>query len=162
MTTVKRLSFLFSVAAVAALALIAAGCGDDDDDDGAGGDGGGAATVDVLLSEFIVEPDPASAAAGDVTFAVTNEGEEVHEFVIVKTDLAADALPTLEDGSFDEEGSGVEVVDEIEDIEAGGDGQVTANLEAGSYVLLCNLVEEEDGEAESHYAEGMHVAFTVE
>jgi uncharacterized cupredoxin-like copper-binding protein len=116
--------------------------------------------VNVLLSEFVVEADPGSASAGDVTFAVTNEGEEMHEFVIVKTDLAEDALPTADDGSVDEEGEGVEVKDEIEDIEAGADGEVTANLEAGKYVLLCNIVEEDDGE--SHYAEGMHTAFTVQ
>jgi hypothetical protein len=29
-------------------------------------------------------------------------------------------------------------------------------------VLLCNLVEEEDGEVESHFSEGMHATFTVE
>lgn len=159
MSIVLRRFYLFAAAAVAVLAVLAVACGDDDDE---GGDGGAATTVDVVLSEFIVEPDPTSAPAGDVTFAVTNDGEEVHEFVIVKTDLAADALPTAEDGSFDEEGEGVEVIDEIEDIEAGGDGEVTANLEAGSYVLLCNLVEEEDGEPESHYAEGMYSDFTVE
>ena len=158
---VKRF-YLFMGALAVILAVLAVACGDDDDDDD-GGDGGGATTVDVLLSEFIVEPDPASAGAGDITFAVTNEGEEVHEFVIVKTDLAADALPTLDDGSFDEEGEGVEVVDEIEDIAAGANGEVTANLETGGYILLCNLVEEEDsGETESHYEEGMHAAFTVQ
>lgn len=146
------------------LALTA--CGDDDDDAGDGeGDGGGseAATVDILLSEFIVEADPDSAAAGEVTFDVQNEGEEVHEFVIVKTDLDPDALPTAEDGSFDEEGSGVEVVDEIEDIEAGAGDEITVDLDAGAYVLLCNLVEEEEsGEVESHFAEGMFTEFAVE
>ena len=162
MSIFVRRFYLFMGALAVILAVLAVACGDDDDDDD-GGDGGGATTVDVLLSEFIVEPDPASAGAGDITFAVTNEGEEVHEFVIVKTDLAADALPTLDDGSFDEEGEGVEVVDEIEDIAAGADGEVTANLEAGGYILLCNLVEEEDsGETESHYEEGMHAAFTVQ
>ncbi len=153
----RRFYPILGAAAVLALSVVA--CGDDDDDDG----GDGAATVDVLLSEFLVEPDPSTAPAGDVTFAVSNEGEEVHEFVIVKTDLAADALPTQDDGSFDEEGEGVEVVDEIEDIAAGTDGEVTANLETGGYILLCNLVEEEEsGETESHYEEGMHAAFAVE
>lgn len=158
MSTIFRRYYLFAGAAVALLALLAAACGDDDDDDG--GDDGGGATVNVLLSEFVVEADPGSASAGDVTFAVTNEGEETHEFVILKTDLAEDALPTADDGSVDEEGEGVEVIDEIEDIEAGADGEVTANLEAGDYVLFCNIVEEDNGE--SHYAEGMHTAFTVE
>lgn len=157
----RRFSLL-PVIALLVLALMGAACGDDDDDGGDGGDGGAGTTVDVVLSEFIVEPDPASTAAGDVTFSVVNEGEETHEFVIVKTDLAADELPTADDGSFDEEGGDVEVVDEIEDIESGGEGEVTANLDAGSYILLCNLVEEEDGESESHYAEGMYSAFAVE
>lgn len=158
MSTVSGRYYLLIGAAVVLLALLAVACGDDDDDDG--GDDGGGATVNVLLSEFVVEADPGSASAGDVTFAVTNEGEETHEFVIVKTDLAEDALPTADDGSVDEEGAGVEVIDEIEDIGAGADGEVTANLEAGAYVLLCNIVEEDDDE--SHYAEGMHTAFTVE
>jgi uncharacterized cupredoxin-like copper-binding protein len=159
MSIFVRRFYLFMGALAVILAVLAVACGDDDDDDD-GGDGGGATTVNVLLSEFVVEADPGSASAGDVTFAVTNEGEETHEFVIVKTDLAEDALPTADDGSVDEEGEGVEVKDEIEDIEPGADGEVTANLEAGAYVLLCNIVEEDDGE--SHYAEGMHTAFTVE
>lgn len=36
----------------------------------------------------------------------------------------------------------------------------TFDLVAGTYVLLCNIYEEEEQEA--HYAEGMRVAFTVE
>ena len=33
---------------------------------------------------------------------------------------------------------------------------------AGSYVFICNIAEIEDGALESHYEEGMRVAFTVE
>lgn len=40
--------------------------------------------------------------------------------------------------------------------------ELTLDLEPGTYVLLCNLVEEETGEVESHLAEGMHATFTVE
>jgi hypothetical protein len=141
--------------------LVLTACDDDDDDDG-GGDGGGATTVNVELNEFVITADPESAPAGEVTFEVENIGEETHEFVIVQTDLDADELPAAEDGSFDEEGEGVTVVDEIEDIESGATADVTANLEAGAYLLICNLVEEEDGETESHFAEGMHTGFTVE
>jgi hypothetical protein len=132
------------------------GCGDDD-----GGNGGdGASTVNIELNEFAVTADPDSVPAGDVTFSVENVGAETHEFVVVKTDLAEDALPTAEDGSFDEEGEGVEVVDEIEDIASETTQELTVTLESGSYVLVCNIVDEE--EAESHYAEGMHTSFTVE
>jgi hypothetical protein len=40
---------------------------------------------------------------------------------------------------------------------------LTLDLEAGTYLLLCNVVEEEEtGEVESHFAEGMHTTFTVD
>ena len=156
----RKLLFLFqAVLVVVGLAFTA--CDDDDDEDGGDGDGS-ASTVNIELNEFVVTADPESASAGDVDFTVENIGAEVHEFVIVDTDLEPDALPTLEDDSFDEEGEGVVVIDEIEDIASETTEELTANLEAGSYVLLCNIVEEEDGETESHYAEGMHTSFTVE
>jgi uncharacterized cupredoxin-like copper-binding protein len=116
-------------------------------------------TVNVTLQEFSVLPDPTSAPAGDITFHVTNNGpDDVHEFVVFKTDLAPDALPTNEDGSVDEEGEGVELKDEIEDIPVGESQDVTITLDAGNYVLICNIVEGD----EVHYAMGMHTGFTVE
>jgi uncharacterized cupredoxin-like copper-binding protein len=138
---------------VAGLAFTA--CDDDDEED----DGGGAATVDVELNEFTVSAAPDSVDAGEVEFVVENIGDETHEFVIAQTDLDADALPTGDDGSVDEEGGGVEVVDEIEDIASGSTQNLTADLEAGSYVLFCNIV---DDEGDVHYAEGMYTGFTVE
>jgi uncharacterized cupredoxin-like copper-binding protein len=137
------------VATVAALSLVATGCGSNE------------TTVDVTLQEFAVIPASSSASAGDVTFDVTNEGpDDVHEFVVFKTDLAPDALPTNEDGTVDEEGEGVELQDEIEDIAVGDTQSVTIDLPAGSYVFICNIFEE--AEQEAHYQEGMRVAFTVE
>jgi len=138
--------------------MLLAACGDDDAADG--GDGGGN-EVGVTLQEFNVIPDSDSAGAGDITFNVENVGpDDVHEFVVIKTDLEADALPTLDDGSVDEEGAGVEVIDEIEDIPVGETQTLTVNLEAGAYVLICNIYDEDENEA--HYQEGMHTAFTVE
>jgi hypothetical protein len=81
--------------------------------------------------------------------------------VVIKTDLAADALPTSEEGAVDEAGSGIEVIGEIEEFEPGETQSATFDLEAGSYVLICNVVEEEDGEKEAHYKLGMRTAFTV-
>ena len=143
------------VVAMAVLLLSAAGCGDDDDD--------GGAEVDVVLSEFIVDPAEDSVEAGEVTFALDNQGGETHEFVVVEA-ASADDLPVDDDGAFDEEAFGEDnVLGEVEDIEAGDTGELTLDLEAGDYVLLCNIVEEEeDGEVESHFAEGMHTTFTVE
>ena len=123
------------------------------------GTGDGATTVNVTLQEFSVLPDSTSAPAGEVTFHVTNDGpEDVHEFVIFKTDLAPDALPTAEDGSVDEAGEGVELIDEIEDIPVGESQDVTVTLDAGSYALICNIVES----GEVHYTMGMRTGFTVE
>jgi len=121
----------------------------------------GGTTVNVTLSEWAVAPDAESAPAGDVTFVVTNDGpDDVHEFVILRTDLDPAELPTAADGSVEEAGAGIEVVDEIEDIPVGETQELTATLEAGDYVLLCNIYTESENEA--HYALGMRIAFTVE
>jgi uncharacterized cupredoxin-like copper-binding protein len=118
------------------------------------------ATIDVSVHEFEVVPETSSASAGEVTFTVTNTGpDDVHEFVVVKTDLAPDALPTEANGAVDEAGTGIEPVDEIEDIAVGATESVTVNLEAGSYVLMCNIYDK--AEKESHYQQGMRTSFTV-
>jgi iron uptake system component EfeO len=146
-----------TLAVVAALALVATGCSSDEGGSGGGGDG----TVAVTLQEFSVNPAPASAPAGSVTFDVTNEGpNDVHEFVVFSTDLAPDALPTGADGSVDEAGEGLTLIDEIEDIAVGDAPTLTVNLDAGNYVLICNIYDATEDEA--HYQEGMFVGFTVE
>jgi len=119
-----------------------------------------AGTVAVTLQEWAVVPASASAAAGDVTFQVSNTGpEDVHEFVVLKTDLDAGALPTDDTGAVVEAGEGIEVVDEIEDIPVGESQDLTVSLEAGKYVLLCNIYSEDEQEA--HYQLGMRTNFTV-
>jgi uncharacterized cupredoxin-like copper-binding protein len=124
--------------------------------------GGGPTTVTVELKEFSIGISESSAEAGEVTFELKNTGQEKHEFVVMRTDLGLLDLPTTPDGSVDEEGSGIEVVDEVEDIPAGQSQRLTVNLDAGSYVLICNIVEEEEGKTESHYQQGMRAQFTVE
>ncbi len=136
------------VTAAALLALLLPACG-------------GGETVDVTLQEFAVGVDPASASAGEVTFSVTNEGpDDVHEFVVIRTDLAPTDLPTDETGAVDEEGEGIEVVNELEEIPVGNTEELTVDLDAGNYVLICNIYDEEEQEA--HYSEGMRAAFKVE
>ena len=113
----------------------------------------GEAASSVTLADFTITPEESSASAGELTFDVTNDAEQTHEFVVFKTDLAADALPTDDEGLVDEAGEGVELVDEIEDIEAGSTQSLTVNLDAASYVFICNLP--------GHYAQGMHASFSV-
>jgi uncharacterized cupredoxin-like copper-binding protein len=146
-------------AVIAVLALVAGACGDDDggEEMGAGG------AIEITLQEFAVLPSPDSAPAGEVTFNVTNIGpEDVHEFVVFATDLAPDKLPTAPDGSVDETGEGVELIDEIEDIAVDATPTLTVTLDAGSYVLICNIVEEEGADTIVHYQQGMRVGFTAE
>jgi uncharacterized cupredoxin-like copper-binding protein len=131
-----------AVPMILGLVLVTTSCSGDDD--------GG---VGVTLADFTITVDPDSASAGDVTFDITNDAGQTHEFVVFNTDLAPDQLPTDEGGDVDEAGEGVEHVDEIEDITAGSTESLTVNLDAGSYVLICNLP--------GHYAQGMHTGFTV-
>ena len=101
-----------------------------------------------------------SVPAGTVTFQVTNTGpEDVHEFVVLKTDLDPGALPVDATGAVTEEGAGIEVVDKIEDVAVGASPELTATLVPAKYVLLCNIYDETEKEA--HYKMGMRTAFTV-
>lgn len=114
----------------------------------------GHAVVNVDLSEWAVNPAPASTKAGEIEFNATNKGSIEHEIVIVKTDLAADKLVIGADGKVDEAASGTLIGEiEPEELPAGGDASATFNLAAGNYALICNLP--------GHYGAGMHAAFTV-
>ena len=111
----------------------------------------------VKLEEWTVEPATDSVAAGNVTFEVTNAGpNNMHELVILKTDLDPAALPTGSSGMVTETAAGIEVLDEIEDIAVGADRELTVTLAAGKYALVCNLYD-----AGAHYKAGMWTAFTV-
>jgi hypothetical protein len=129
---------------------------------GVGGcSGNDESTVKVTLQEFAVVPAESSASAGEVTLDVTNDGpDDPHELVVIKTDLAPDALPTDENGAVDEAGQGIEVIGEIEEFPPGQSRNKSFNMEAGGYVLICNVFEE--AEQESHYQNGMRTGFTVE
>ena len=141
-----------TLAALVSLAFIVAACGGDDGDGGDGdADGAGGGAVAVGLDEFSVNPSPDTIAAGTVTFNVSNDGAIVHNFRVIRTDLAADVLPT-DAGMADE--SQLDVVATIPDFDPGGTEEVTATLEPGSYVLICNFV--------GHYQSGTFAAFTVE
>lgn len=120
----------------------------------------GGGTVTVTLSEFAVGLDKSEIAAGSVTFEVTNDGpNDIHEFVVIKTDLDPGALPVDSTGTVDESGGGMTVEGEIEDIAVDGSGSLTLDLAAGDYVLICNIYDPDEKEA--HYSEGMRAAFTV-
>jgi uncharacterized cupredoxin-like copper-binding protein len=131
-------------ALTAVLTVAATSCG------GSGSGGGATGDVIVTLKDFALTATPGTFAAGAITFGIENDGPSVHEFVVLRTDDAADALP-VENGVIPEDQ--IDLVDEVEDIPPGTDTSLSVNLDAGAYVLVCNLP--------AHYEEGMFAAFTV-
>jgi uncharacterized cupredoxin-like copper-binding protein len=115
------------VAALAAFgaALVITACAPADD-------GGSAAQeVEVGLTEFEIDM-PASVAAGDVTFNISNMGTFPHNFEI--------------------EGEGVEEV-LPEDLAPGESGTLEVTLEPGTYTIYCPV--------EGHRGEGMETELEV-
>jgi uncharacterized cupredoxin-like copper-binding protein len=128
--------------AVTLLTLTAASCG------------GGGNAVGATLEDFSITLDTDSVTAGSVSFDITNNGPSVHEFVVFATDLPEDQLPTTDEGTVDEEGQGLELVDEVEDIAVDANPTLDVNLDAGPYVVICNVP--------GHYQQGMHASLTAE
>lgn len=56
---------------------------------------------------------------------------------------------------------GLELVGQVQGLAMGQSKDLTLDLQAGDYELLCNLVEEVNGKAIAHYVKGMHVPFKV-
>jgi uncharacterized cupredoxin-like copper-binding protein len=136
--------------------------------------GGGSAAVvpqgysaaDRPISVGLGETDPthmfidlskAYAAEGTVTFVVSNEGTETHEFVVLRTDSPADSFPIVsfegEPNRIDEDARGVTNVGETGDMEPGTTMSLSLDLAPGHYAVVCNLT--------GHYAMGMHQDFNV-
>jgi uncharacterized cupredoxin-like copper-binding protein len=137
--------------AAAALALVGgAGCASSSSSSSSSAGGSDAGGVSATEKDFEIDLSSSTGSAGSVTFNISNEGPSTHEFVIVQTDDAPDALPT-KDGAVDEDK--LTVVDEQEDIAPSTTATLTTDLEAGSYVIICNIP--------GHYEAGMHAGFTV-
>ena len=149
----RRKCMTLLAASLTAFGLLLGGCGESDST---------GTTVNADLREFSIELDRSSAPAGKVTFLVQNDGEDVHELVVLKTDIAPDKLPLNGDGDADEEAQGIVVLGEVEDIAPGKSGELTLELDRGKYVIICNISMLEDGVVEHHYPLGMYTGFTVE
>lgn len=111
----------------------------------------GQVLIGLTETDWVVSASPDSIPAGEITFAVSNEGSIGHNLRIIKTDLPTDALPS--DGIAVDE-TQVNVVAETPDLGPGESDEIAATLEAGSYVLICNIA--------GHYDAGMNAAFTVQ
>jgi hypothetical protein len=125
-----------------------------------GASGDAAAEVRGDLTEFAIALDRDTVPAGLVTLELTNIGEEPHEVVVIRGDDPS-TLPTTGDGAATEESLAPDLVGEIEPFAPDVTCSGTFDLSPGTYVLLCNIVEEEGGRHESHFEEGMHTTLTV-
>ncbi|MGU7774874.1 plastocyanin/azurin family copper-binding protein [Burkholderia sp. MR1-5-21] len=90
--------------------------------------------------------------AGRVTLDVTNAaGNNMeHELVVLKTDLADDALPVSKGQVLEHK---LKKIGEVEDIAPGKSRRTSFKLTPGHYVLICNKP--------GHYEAGMHTALVV-
>ena len=110
--------------------------------------------VNLLLEDFKIRQDAAVVPAGTVSFRILNEGPTTHEVIVVRTDRAPDKLPLQRDGlTVDEEGRGIDFLDEVEGLDIDDRQTLVLDLEPGHYVLYCNL--------QGHYLGGMYGALTV-
>jgi plastocyanin len=115
-----------------ALPLVVAACGDDDETTTEAAASGAGGTIDISETEFAIDPADPTASAGEITFAITNDGAIVHNLEV--------------------EGNGVEEVSD--DIQPGQSGELTVDLEPGTYELYCAIGD--------HAEQGMEGTLTVE
>jgi hypothetical protein len=122
--------------------------GDADDDEGGG-------TVHVSLNEWSITPAHGEffeATAGELVFEIHNDGLAPHDFKVIKTDLAPDALP-ITDGVVDMAAAG-EVIGGVDPLPGDIGVEEPYHLETGHYVFLCSIP--------GHYQQGMTAEMTVQ
>ena len=146
---------VWSVLGAATASLVLAAC-----------DGGiplnGGAAVNVTLSEWQIVTDRNTAPAGKIVVTANNKGADVHDLVLLETDLPADGLPVTAKGDVDVAASGVLVVSGIKDIAPGGSGELTIDEAGpGKYVFVCTVATSNGMTVGHPYAKGMFKAFTV-
>ncbi|MBI2256478.1 MAG: copper resistance protein [Proteobacteria bacterium] len=94
-----------------------------------------------------------SVPAGKITFVVKNDAMATnHEMVVIKLKNKNDEIPMMK-GKHRVDEDKLKSMGEVEDVEPGKSGEMSADLKAGDYLLLCNL--------KGHFEAGMTSHFTV-
>jgi uncharacterized cupredoxin-like copper-binding protein len=107
--------------------------------------------VIVDMKEYSITLSVPTIKAGTIKFGIRNNGTMVHDFDLYKTDLAFDKLPT-DGGTAKVKMDGL--VKQMINISAQRSTTLSADLTAGSYVIICNVA--------GHYQLGMRAALKVE
>ncbi|MEP6638850.1 MAG: plastocyanin/azurin family copper-binding protein [Chloroflexota bacterium] len=107
----------------------------------------------IALKEWSVTV-PGTIKAGKASFTITNDGTAPHELLVFKSDLAPAAYPTDGAGDIVEDGAGVALVSDGDNIDPGGTQARTVDLTApGTYLFVCNIA--------GHFKQGMFTVVTV-
>ncbi len=122
----------------------------------------GWATVNVTGVDYAFEDVPDTLQAGTTRFAFTNEGGEAHEMVIFRkaegvTEPVTDLLALPAEEAF----SKVQFVGVVPPSPTGQAGNAVAELEPGSYAMVCFLPVGGGEDGPPHFIEGMVHEFMV-
>ena len=107
----------------------------------------------ITMMEYQIITERPDVPAGEVVFDVVNTGEEVHELVLIKSDLDTAALPPSNVKDEVDEAAIGEFIGAFEDVQTAGLATGALTLSPGRYILLCNLT--------GHYKGGMVTTLQV-
>jgi uncharacterized cupredoxin-like copper-binding protein len=112
-----------------------------------------ASATAIYVSEWSVGL-PTSMLAGQVKFSITNIGTIQHELLVFKSDLPPAALPVDNKGNIIEDGPGISLVSDGDNIDPGKTQTRVVDLtQPGTYVFVCNIP--------GHFKAGMFRVVTV-
>jgi hypothetical protein len=125
----------------------------------------GTEAVDVGMTEFAFDFDASAIPAdGNVAFRIENNGDQLHEFVLVALDEGVEFPAVLTEG--DPAGPPPEGLEffAFGMAEPGDESTVvlTAPLPAGRYGIVCFIPDEDDPAETPHALKGMVSEFTIE
>jgi hypothetical protein len=93
----------------------------------------------IYVSEWSVGL-PTSMVAGQANFAITNIGTIQHELLVFKSALPPSAFPVDKDGNIIEDGPGITLVSDGDNIDPGKTQARTVDLtQPGTYLFVCNI-----------------------
>lgn len=156
---------IFAIGAIAVgVPLVLAGCGSDNtaaQSSTASARATATATDRTFnLNEFSIKLASQTLPSGEVLFTANNVGAEEHELVLVKASAVSD-LPTKAHGSVDEDKiAETDKVGEIAHVMSHEAKSSTFQLEPGTYVAFCNLIDQiGSGSMMNGNMNGEHVHF---
>jgi uncharacterized cupredoxin-like copper-binding protein len=111
------------------------------------------AYIPAALSEWHVAV-PGTIKAGTVNLEAANFGTIQHELLVFKSDLAPSAFPVDKSGDIVEDGPGIDLVSDGDNIDPGKTQTRTVDLtQPGTYLFVCNIP--------GHFKAGMFSVVTV-